>query len=585
MLLGTAALWSACSDTWDDHYDSVEGGMADQPSILENMQSDESMANFLKVVEAIGASNQLSNPQQLTVWVPMSLTSAQADSIIALYEEEVAAGKDDDDNKAFTQFFNNHAALYTRTISSLTNDTISMLNGKYMQLIGTSSSTGTLEGVPFSDPVLCNNGIIYKTDEVLTFFPNIREYIELQTGMDSIANLIVSYDEYELDENSSVAGGVVDGKTVYLDSVTYLNNELLQKYGYIQREDSTYRFIVPTDEVWYDEYAKYSQYFQYDTSVNNADSLSDALTKQSIVRGRFFNMSSSQKYNMHPEDSICNTQYNNTQSHNPRQNVYYKPESGILAGLEKVECSNGYVYVDNTGVIDPATTFFTRSDIEAYSGRYYEVPTNSSGEETMNVAQGTYEYTDSTDSTRTKTYYYMEVTAKTSSAQTSLEYTIPDTYSNCYYNIYVVTVPGTLPLWFQVQQNVVRQNGTFASSGTYFTNPHPVTEGSCDNSDIILRQSNNGRCFVASTEKVDTILVQSAVNYTYSGQGLDDGVVELTIGSFGPSSASYRERIYTRTLRLNEIIMVPFETEDEALEAADDLDAFNDEILEANKEN
>jgi hypothetical protein len=43
--------------------------------------------------------------------------------------------------------------------------------------------------------------------------------------------------------------------------------------------------------------------------------------------------------------------------------------------------------------------------------------------------------------------------------------------------------------------------------------------------------------------------------------------------------------IYTRTLSLCEFILVPFETKEEAEAAADDMDAFNDELLEANKEN
>ncbi len=102
---------------------------------------------------------------------------------------------------------------------------------------------------------------------------------------------------------------------------------------------------------------------------------------------------------------------------------------------------------------------------------------------------------------------------------------------------------------------------------------------------VILKQSNNQRCYVSSAEKVDTILIQSGVQFTYSSYGLDDGTVNLKVSSFGPSSGTYREKIYTRTLRLNEFILVPFETKEEAEAAADDIDAFNDELLEANKEN
>ncbi len=601
VLLVSSVLWSACTDTWDDHYGVNDGVMADQSSILTNLAADSDLANFYKVAQAVGMTDLLESPQQLTLWAPINFTSAQADSVIAVFVEDSIAGKKDDDNKAVSQFFQNHVSLYTRTVSSETNDTIAMINGKYMHLVGTSSTSGLLQNNPFSDGILCNNGMLYKAENVQTFFPNVREYTELQANMDSLTAFLTDYDEYELDEDASVPGGVVDGKTVYLDSVTNLTNEMLTKYGYIQREDSTYYLIVPTDEVWKEEYEKYHKYYNYTSVVNNADSLANVETRKDIMCGRFFNMSLSSKYNLHPEDSLCNTQYMNSQQHNPRQNVYYNPESGILQGLEKVECSNGYIYVDDKGVIEPQTTFFGRKDLEAYMARYFELPVNSNNEDQMNSNSGTYyqlkdtsvnpdSVPDGDDSDLYNTYDYIEITAKTNSANTEITYTIPNTFSGCYYNIYLVTVPVTspltLPLWFQVQQSVMRDNGTFPTSVTYFTNPHPVSEASDStiaNRDVILNQANNGRCYVSSCEKVDTILLQAAVQYDYSSMGLDDGVVQLTISSFGPSSATYRERIYTRTLHLNEIIMIPYETEEEALAAKDDLDAFNDEKLEANK--
>ena len=582
----------SCTDAWNEHYDVTEGGMADQPTLLENIKADADLANFYRVITAINGSETLSSPQQLTVWAPKNLTSAQADSIIAVYQDGVNKGLKWEDNRAVTQFFQNHVALYARSVSSLTNDTISMLNRKYMQLVGHSANSGSLDGNPFNEAVLSCNGILYKTDNLQRFFPNVREYLEQQASMDSIIGMIASFDEYELDENASVAGGVVDGKTIYLDSVTVLSNDLLTSLGYIQREDSTYTLVAPTNEVWQREYEKYITYFNYDPTVVNADSLSDVNAKYCIVRGRFFNTSTENRYNRHPEDSLVNTVYTERQSHNPRQNVYYKPNEGILNGLEKVECSNGYVYVDNTGVIDPRTTFFGRRDIEAYYPFYYEIPTNSSNAETVNVSTMSlrrYHYDDEGNVVYGNSYYFAQVTAKSATGETSLTYTLPSTYSGVYYNIYLVTVPDyvtSLPCWFQMSYVEKNDKGAFPSTQTYFDNPHPITADSdVPSADVIIAQSNNQRCYVASAAKVDTILIQKGVQFNYSASGLDDGVVKLTVRSFGPSNATYREKVYTRTLRLNEIILVPFETKEEAEEAADDINAFNDEILEANKEN
>lgn len=599
LLTGAPLLWSACADTWNEHYDVTEGGMADQPSLLENIAADKDLSNFYDVLKAIGATEMLNSPQQFTIWAPKSLTAAQKDSIIKVYEKDEAEGLKWEDNKAITQFLQNHMALYARPVSPTTNDTVTMRNQKYMHLVGTSTTSGSLNGNPFNDMKLCNNGILYKVENLQQFFPNVREFTEHQDEMKLFTEFLKSYDEYELDLDASTPGGVVDGKTVYLDSVTTLYNRMLSRYGYIQREDSVYTFIAPTDDVWNTEYERYNKYFNYNKLVNNADSLANINTVVCIIGGRFFNTSENWRYNLHPEDSLCNTTYFERQSHMPRTNVYYKPMQGILNGLQKHECSNGFVYVDDKGVIDPRSTFFTRTDLPASSAYYYEIPKDANNVETMNTSTRSYELYEQIEDETTgttaigellKRYNYVQVTAKTSSANTEITYKLPQTLSNVFYNVYVVTVPDhtsstPLPTWFQVQSQAQRENGAFGSK-TYLNNPHPVVnDGTYANADVILKQGNNQRCFVSSAEKMDTILIQSGMTFEYSGAGVDDAVVKLTISSFGPSGSSYREKIYTRTLRLNEIILVPFETKEEAEAAADDKNAFNDDILEALKEN
>lgn len=608
LLATTPVLWSACSDTWDDHYAVAEGGMADQPSILASIEADQSLANFLRVIKTIGGAETLDSPQQFTVWAPVNFTSDQADSVIAVYEKDKAAGLKLLDNRAMKQFMQNHVALYSRPVSSTTNDTIKMLNNKYMQLVGKSATSGTLSNNPFNEMIICNNGIIYKTQHIQNFFPNVREFIDQNATTDSLTQLIKLYDEYVLDEKASVAGGIQDGKVVYLDSVTILTNRFLNNYGPIHREDSVYTVIVPTDGVWKTLYEKYSQYYQYASNVNNADSLRNVTTQSRIIQGRFFNTSKNWALNAHPQDSLCNTLYSSYQSHNPRKNVFYNPQETLFAGLKSYECSNGTVYIDDKGVIDPAKTFFGRMDLEAYSPRYYENPLNSSNEETMTISQRVYtpqvvdkvETVENEDGTTTEVityknghnYYYANVVAKSNSAQTSVIYNIPDLLSNVYYNVYVVTCPGngtnvaeTLPTWMQVAYKREKADGTFPARDTVFVNPHPVTAGSCENSDVILKQSKNENCFVTSTEKVDTILVAKAFQANVSGWGLDDATVKFTIGSWERSPSASRDKLYTRTLHLSELILVPFNTKEEAEAAADDIDAFNDVLLEANKEN
>lgn len=624
LLAGAPLLWSACTDDWNEHYDIVPGGMAEQASLLEKIQADPNLANFYKVISSIGGAETLDSPQQLTVWAPTNMTEAQADSIINVYREDSAAGVKLVDNRAIKQFMQNHVALYARPISALTDTTIHMLNRKYMRLVGESPEKGSLEGNPFSEMEICNNGILYKTENLQTFFPNIREYMELN-GIDSVANFIKLFDKYTLDETASVEGGVIDGKTIYLDSVTHLSNRMLNTYGLIQREDSNYIFIAPTNEVWASEYDRYNKFYQYTNNTNNRDSLSQVLTQLAIFQGRFFNMSKTSKHNQHPADSLVNTNYWLNQIHNPRKNVFYDTENTILNGLDSVICSNGKLYVDNRGVIDPTKTFFTRTDMQAESSFNYEVPVDKDNKSTMNEGAvtllhmlnpnpidstkvydetledsvWTYTYDDSY-----KEYRYVEFSAKTSSNHTDVTYTIPSTFSNVYYNIYVVTIPGRgqdpntkdlLSSYFTVECQAQNEDGKFVNCGSdaqgnrvtgnkFLMNPHKYDETSPISGYAELKgQSNFDRAYATNQLEIDTILIAKAKNFDVSSYGLDKGVVTLQFKSFGPAATKTKEKVYTRTLRFDEIILVPFETKEEAEAAADDLNAINDELLELNK--
>lgn len=606
MLAGAPLLWSACTDTWNEHYDVVSGGMADQPTLLENIAADPELANFYTVIQKIDAAEILNSPQQFTVWAPKTLTSEQADSIVKLYNEEKSQGKKWEDNKAVTQFLQNHMALYARSVSPLTEDTVTMRNMKYMRFIGKSDKSGSINGTNFDGMTLSSNGILYKLNEVLPFLPNVREYTENCGLMEGLTAFFKQYDEYELDIDASTPGGIEDGKVIYLDSVTTLYNKIVNNFGYIQREDSSYLVVAPTDEVWNREFERYSKYFVFNQSIpeSQRDSLSLVNTQAAIMMGRFFNISPNWRYNRafnayrdqaDSNDSLCNTYYSERQEHYPRTNVYYKPKETILRGLQSYKCSNGEVYIDDRGVIDPRTTFLSRRDIAGHAAFNYEIPKDKNNIPTMTVSSRicpVYEEDPETGKLKSKLYEYANVMANTANAHSEIEYKVQGTLANIYYNVYVVTCPerktsfnNPLPIWFQMQKSVQNEKGVFGTK-SYLDNPHPVTADSdIPNADVILKQGNNKRCFVTSTDKIDTILVATAMKFDYCGYEVDGGICRFTISSFGPNGTAYREKIYTRTLRLNEIILVPFETKEEAEAAADDIDAFNDEKLQALKEN
>ena len=185
---------ASCSDDWNNHYEG-DGNQnaADQPSLYALIKADDNLKEFARVLEHTGYDLVLDGPQSLSVWAP-AMTKEQADSVIGLYDAQkhtIITMPDgstryiqDKDNKAITQFVQNHIALYGRSVYENYSDSIRMMNGKYMML-----HENDLAGVPFNRKnVVANNGILYSLNGSLVFRnvqPDVTDVFEM-TGFDKI---------------------------------------------------------------------------------------------------------------------------------------------------------------------------------------------------------------------------------------------------------------------------------------------------------------------------------------------------------------------------------------------------------------
>lgn len=393
-------LWTSCTDEWNEHYNQEGIDLSAYPSLLERLtdQSDPDVKagrfeQFVRVLEATGYDQRLALPALYTVFAPMDVDKATADKWIERFNAEKNT-KQDDYNSAVKQFVQNHISLYAhnfvKTGTAEVIDTVGMLNGKYMKVwsqenesewtVGVNGGTSDDEahGI-ITEKQLCNNGFLYKiTNGALPCYLNIKEALDERADVRNFLKYREKYDEYELDEDASVPGEIIDGNQVYIDSVVnYRNSELTSQYkADFHVEDSSYIFLVPNDDLWKTLYDEYSSYLNYkptasdDDAKKEAEALTQVWTNRSIMKGRVFNLSKGYGYNLHYDnDSIVSTEYYKSQVRpygtyaghyyngemiNPeggevdyRTYVWRKPMDGILNGLEKINCSNGYVYVDN----------------------------------------------------------------------------------------------------------------------------------------------------------------------------------------------------------------------------------------------
>ena len=390
-------LWTSCTDEWNEHYEGGAEDLSTYPTLLERLKDKNDpdvrqgrFEQFVRVLEATGFDQQLASPNLFTVFAPMDVDKKDADKWIEIYNQQKNSVQDAY-NTAVMQFVQNHISLYghnfVKTGADAKTDTVSMLNGKYMRVHSDASSSEWTVGVNgavghdaahgvITEKQLCNNGYLYKiTGGALPCYLNLKEAIDTISNIKKFVAYKSKYDEYELNEEKSVPGEIIDGNQVYTDSVlNYENNELSGLYdAYFHREDSSYLFLLPNDNLWDKLYAEYSKYFNYkatsddEESQREADALKETWTNRAIMYGRVFNMNSALNEKFET-DSICSTQYRKYQDRpyghysaiyngelidkdvDYRTYVWRKPmdpANGILYGLETQTCSNGSIYIDD----------------------------------------------------------------------------------------------------------------------------------------------------------------------------------------------------------------------------------------------
>ena len=495
----------SCNDAWDDHYD-VQGDLVSGTagaSLWENLNTDAELAPFNRVLKACGYDVILNSPQMYTVWAPV-ITDEQADEWIKIYNDEVQAGRTGEENAAIKEFVMNHVALYNHQINPQTNETVMMRNGKYMTLTSNTIKTfseAVSEHVSITDVrVPSSNGMMYKVVETLPYFRNIWEAIQAdsvgENALDSVAHFFASFEKKILDPESSVPGDIdSDGNQHYIDSVLYRYNDFFtgsselagrRRQGYINVEDSLYYFLAPTNSVWKEKVEEYKKYFVCAHDATSAeklahykDSLMNLYAKTALIESCFFNARRQTDATMN--DSICSTLWSGPSMFSAADYSgayrFNKPfaDNGIFGGLTYEENSNGRLYKTSDWRILPSQTFIQPIKVEAENNQYYTID-----ESNMIITRES----QNNDSCKVSGERYIVLSDIRTSGQysnPSITFDIPNTLSNCPYDIKVVFATRLAnnkldstdikPRQVTVALNYYRENAGFlANPETYLSN-------------------------------------------------------------------------------------------------------------------
>ena len=358
-------LWS-CSDSWDDHYGQTADTRYGNASLYEVMAAQPELSDFCEVLDSVRvfANNRITSihysqligeGQFFTIWAPVN-GSFNKDSLLQLCQTNAG------DSVVELHFVKNHVARFAHSVDGQ-DASIKMMNSKTLSLEGS-----TLERIAISTSnIATSNGVLHILERPVSYYYNIYEALGSLEQYQHIGNFLRSYQIDEFDETQSLAMGIVDGKTVYVDSVFNATNELLRKYGYIEREDSTYWMIVPNRQLWDSLYAEAETYYNYG-AINKADSIHEYWSHYALMQDLVYDP----VVQLSMYDSLCSTTWNKSEA--GKFHVYYHPfdKGGLFTRFcDSMQCSNGTIYEVNEWPFAKEKTYFTEIKTEA-EGKYYE---------------------------------------------------------------------------------------------------------------------------------------------------------------------------------------------------------------------
>lgn len=371
--LSAVLLASASCTDWNDHYQVPTSDAGNETTIWQALCNNPELSNFKEAVLYCGYDVALDGAQMFSVFAPTNdvFTAERLDSVKNVYKQDKVQGVKDKENRAVTEFIQNHIALYNTSVDAVngaTSLTLSMMNGKNREL--TSTTFGGIQMNTVNERH--QNGILYSLDGMASYEPNIYEFMETRQDLDSIRSFIYNpkYNVEVFSPSESVPGEIIDGKTHYLDSVTHVRNELFNSWlrAQLTSEDSVYLMVMPNNDVWKEQLEKISKYYVYEKTAQNRDSFSYFFPRWDIISGTVF----SKKVN--PDDQIQDTAFSTngvkykdryptyklsekagdegtsvTYSYEKKFYQYDKPfaTGGIFDGTEEQKVSNGKVYIAN----------------------------------------------------------------------------------------------------------------------------------------------------------------------------------------------------------------------------------------------
>lgn len=550
--LAAGAMTTACSD-WDDHYNNNGVSGSASETIWENVKANANLSQFADLMHKAGYDEVINTTQTYTVWAPLNGTF-NYDSLNALPL-----------NNLKQHFAMNHVARFNYPASGSVDAAVTMLNKKVMPFKG--NGTYKFNGVEVVSPnVASSNGMLHVTSGMVDYMANLFESLDsMALPIDSISRYFHNYDQKVLDEANSVKGPVVDGRLTYLDSVFVEQNILLYLHNaLIQREDSNYTMLLPSDEAWQKAYKAVKSCFNYQpftfvkdvpqTNLKKAtadnydtgstkldfDLLNDSIIHYMICKDLFFN--NNLYHNRVLNDLKTGAQLSVDSLVNTNRSIFYGNDaSDIFADARRIDKSNGSMWLTDSLRMRPWLTYNPIIKIQAENGAAKSY--NAGATTIVPIAKA--EQNPDIQGT-VSNGYYLTITPSSPASNPEAIFYLPGVRSTTY-AVYVCFVP----------ENI--------NASTYTDNVRPnivqVTMGYNDLKGKPQEQPlkvGKTQLFQSDITKVDTVYVG---DFTFPLCYYGTGISNVTQESYAPyvriSSRASSKNPGDRNLRIDYIMLVP----------------------------
>lgn len=563
-LLFVSLFLTACKD-WDEHYDAetaVEGSAT--ATIWENITANSNLSQFAALVQKAGYADLLKSTQTLTVWAPLNDTFDY---------EALMAESNETLRKEFVQ---NHIARNNYPASGRVANSISMLNLKHLLFEGNGSYT--MDGIAVAQPNVASlNGVLHTINGKLQFRSNILESLNnKEFPIDSISDFIHSYDVLRLDESKSTPGPVVDGHLTYLDSVFEDYNILCPYYAYINREDSNYSMVVPSNEAWTKamnyikkcyNYVDFS-YFDKPSSKTtnptqervtlspNPEYWRDSVSHDKLLTGLFYNNNLYDNKKLvkwaegeqAPIDSLTTTWYDI---------IYNKDAEEMLKHTTPVKKSNGTMFVTGDSLhLHPWLFWNPIINVEAEYGNNLATVENGT-ERTERVTAGTQNPLVPGTVSRQG---YIVVSPNTNMSNVELNFYLRGARSTTYV-LYGVFVPANITNRFIPQEDIKPnqvqvQIGMNRANGSLPANPTTITRTEKYYDDEGNEKTRTVNLFTNDPTKVDTVCF-GEITFPICYYGMTGSPFLRVLSRVPVGNAEF-----DRTVRIDRFFLLPKELDD-----------------------